>query len=638
MPLRDTPIRRKLMAITLGTSAVVVLITCGSFLGYEWLTFRRTTVQNLTTLGESTAATSTGAMAFDNPRDAAEILSALKTERHIVAAALYDAQGQLFSRYPTDAPDAVFPTLPQPDGYRFVTGRLNGFIPVIQVKGNQRYGTLYLSSDLDELYDRMRLYGGIAFVAIGISSLVAYTLSRILQGQISRPILALAETAKAISDRRDYSVRASNPGRDELGLLTDAFNHMLEQIEEQNRALQQAYDDLRQTQQAITQQERLRAVGQMASGIAHDINNAISPALLYVESLLEREPNLSARTRDYLTMVQRAIDDVAQTVGRLREFYRQREPQRSLAPVDLNRLIEQAAELTRVRWDDMSQQRGVAIEMQLALSPDLAPALGIESEIREALINLIFNAVDAISAGGSIAIRTRMAQRPVVPGQPLGGLDACVEVSDTGMGMDEETKRRCMEPFFTTKGERGTGLGLAMVYGTLQRHNAAVEIDSVVGRGTTIRLFFGVAGDIRKTAELGRDSGARPTRLRLLVVDDDVALLQSLSQALVDDGHDVTVASGGQAGIDALHAARQAGRQFDLVLTDLGMPQVDGRRVADAVKADAPGTKVCLLTGWGHLLDAATDVPESVDWVLNKPPKLRELREVLAAVTGPGPA
>jgi signal transduction histidine kinase/ActR/RegA family two-component response regulator len=633
MAYNDTPIRRKLMAMVLITSAVVVVLTCAAFLGYERLTFPRTAVRQLTTLGQITAASSTGALAFDTPHDAADILNALKAERHIRAAALYDSQGALFARYPADAPDGAFSARPQSDGFRFVDGRLDGYVPVIQAKGSQRLGTLYLTSDLEELYDRMRLYSGIACLAIAMSSLVAYPLSRMLQGQISRPILALAETAKAVSDRRDYSVRAQNLGRDELGLLTDAFNHMLEQIHEQNGALQQAYDDLRQTQQAITQQERLRAVGQMASGIAHDINNALSPALLYVESLLEREPNLSTRSRDYLVMVQRAVDDVAQTVGRLREFYRQREPQRSLAPVDLNRLIEQAAELTRARWDDMSQQRGIAIEMQLSLAPDLALALGIESEIREALINLIFNAVDAIAEGGAITIRTRMAARPVGRNEPVGPLDACVEITDTGAGMDEETKRRCMEPFFTTKGERGTGLGLAMVYGTLQRHNAVAEIDSVVGTGTTIRLFFSVAEDLRKLPEPGSDSPESRTRRHLLLVDDDAALLKSLRETLVDDGHEVTVASGGQAGIEAVQSAVNAGRPFDLVLTDLGMPQVDGRRVADAVKAVSPGTKVCLLTGWGHLMDTATDVPASVDWVLNKPPKLRELREVLAAVS-----
>ena len=134
-------------------------------------------------------------------------------------------------------------------------------------------------------------------------------------------------------------------------------------------ALHQAYDDLRQTQQAVMQQERLRALGQMASGIAHDINNAISPVALYTESLLEKEPNLSPRARDYLGTIQHAIEDVAQTVSRMKEFYRQRETQLTLLPVELNRLIQQVIDLSRARWSDMPQQRGVFIQMKTELAP-----------------------------------------------------------------------------------------------------------------------------------------------------------------------------------------------------------------------------------------------------------------------------
>ena len=171
-------------------------------------------------------------------------------------------------------------------------------------------------------------------------------------------------------------------------------------------ALNKAYEDLRQTQQIVMQQERLRSLGQMASGIAHDINNAISPISLYMELLLEREPNLSARTREYLETTQRAIGDVAHTVARMREFYREREPQLMLAPVDLNSMAQQVLELTRARWSDMPQARGTMIQLNSKLGAELPPVAGIESEIREALTNLVFNAVDAMPDGGKLTIRT----------------------------------------------------------------------------------------------------------------------------------------------------------------------------------------------------------------------------------------
>jgi signal transduction histidine kinase/ActR/RegA family two-component response regulator len=399
-------------------------------------------------------------------------------------------------------------------------------------------------------------------------------------------------------------------------------------------ALQQAYDDLRQTQQAVQQQERLRALGQMASGIAHDINNALSPVAIYTESLLEREPGLSVRTRQYLEITQRAIDDVAHTVGRMREFYRQPEKQLTLSPVDVNQLVQQVLDLTRARWNDMAQQRGIVVQIQTELAPDLPAIPGIESEIREALVNLIFNGVDAMPEGGSLTLRTRVS-----PGESPASASprhVHVEVEDTGLGMDEETRRRCLEPFFTTKGERGTGLGLAMVFGVVQRHNGEIEIESGPGKGTTVRLILPIAVASSETAEPTRPNKVL-SRLRILVVDDDPIIIKSLRDALEADGHAVIAANGGQEGIDVFRAAEN-GERFAVVITDLGMPRVDGRKVASAVKAAHPCTPVIMLTGWGQRLVAEGDIPPHVDRVLNKPPKLRELRTALTELMNPNPA
>jgi signal transduction histidine kinase/ActR/RegA family two-component response regulator/HAMP domain-containing protein len=392
-------------------------------------------------------------------------------------------------------------------------------------------------------------------------------------------------------------------------------------------ALQQAYDDLRQTQQAVMQQERLRALGQMASGIAHDINNAISPVALYTESLLENEPNLSARARDYLGTIQHAIEDVTHTVSRMREFYRHRDAQLSLTPIQLNPLIQQAADISRARWSDMPQQRGVSVELKMDLAPELPVVMGVESEIREALVNLIFNAVDAMPNGGTITLRTCTA--PPANGDASRG-SVLIEVIDTGVGMDEDTRRRCLEPFFTTKGERGTGLGLAMVYGIVQRLGAEIEIDSVVGQGTTMRLRLPIP-QTPTTATRETASGySIPSRRRILIVDDDPLLIKSLRDALETDGHVVTAANGGQAGIDTFQKSKETGEMFDVVITDLGMPNVDGRRVAAAIKRSSDSTPIIMLTGWGQRLNTEGDIPPHVDRVLSKPPKLKELREALA--------
>jgi CheY-like chemotaxis protein len=376
----------------------------------------------------------------------------------------------------------------------------------------------------------------------------------------------------------------------------------------------------------------LRALGQMASGIAHDINNAISPMALSTELLLETESELSPRTRKHLQMMQQATDDVAKTVARMKDFYRQREPQLTLAPVDMNALVQQVVDLTRARWSDMPQQQGVVIEMRTEFAQNPPAIMGVESEIREALINLVFNAVDAMPGGGTLTLRTRTVEHPPAPSKLRNVL---VEVADTGVGMDEETRSRCLEPFFTTKGERGTGLGLAMVYGVVQRHSADLEIDSAPGKGTTVRLGFAVSVGVAADAALLEAAPPVPSRLRILVVDDDPLILRALCEFLESDGHEVITANGGETGIDAFSAAQKRSKPFSIVITDLGMPRVDGRRVASFVKGASKSTPVILLTGWGQRLMAEGDVPPHVDCVISKPPKLRELREALALCVSP---
>ncbi|HWU13899.1 MAG TPA: PAS domain-containing protein [Caulobacter sp.] len=388
-------------------------------------------------------------------------------------------------------------------------------------------------------------------------------------------------------------------------------------------ALQAAYDDLRQSQQAILQQERLKALGQMASGIAHDINNALSPVSLYTEAMIETEPGLSPAGRSQLEVIRRAVEDVGQTIGKMREFYRLRETQLETEPVQLNQLVGQVLELTRARWNDMAMQRGVVIKVETALADDLPSVMGVASEIREALVNLVFNAIDAMPDGGVLTVST--VQAATGPGDAVR-----VSVSDDGIGMDAEARRRCLEPFFTTKGERGTGLGLAMVYGVAQRHGAELDIQSSPGAGATVSLTFARAMDDR--AAPNTLAAVPRRRLRLLLVDDDPVLLKALSDALESDGHVVTIANGGGAGIEIFETS-QGGDHFDAVFTDLGMPYVDGRRVAAAIKGLSATTPVILLTGWGQGLLADEDVPPHIDLVLGKPPKLRELRAALARFT-----
>ena len=235
MKPKHKSIQRKLMTVILLTTGAVLLLTCTVFFIYEYITYRDIKKTQLTTLGKIVAANSTAALAFDSKEDAAEILQALKAEKNIVAACLYDNEGHPFSAYSNQPSESDFPDTIGADGYLFKDGYLQGFQPVVQ--NEKRLGTLYLKTNLTDLYNRFRLYGLIAFIFISIAFLFAWFLSRLLQKKITKPILKLAETARIISDQGDYSVRASGGSNDEVGLLKDSFNQMLSQIEAQNEEI-----------------------------------------------------------------------------------------------------------------------------------------------------------------------------------------------------------------------------------------------------------------------------------------------------------------------------------------------------------------------------------------------------------------
>lgn len=397
-------------------------------------------------------------------------------------------------------------------------------------------------------------------------------------------------------------------------------------------SLQRAYDDLRRSQQSVIQQERLRALGQMASGVAHDINNALSPAAIYAQSLLEHASDLSDDARRQLDTIHRAIGDAARTVARLRDFARQEAGTETPQPLDLNRTVTEVLELTRARWSDMPMERGQVVQVVTELAPALPPVSGVPNEIRDGLINLILNAVDAMPEGGVLAVRSRYVAKGSRERKAPSGL-VQVEVVDTGIGMDETTRIHCLEPFFSTKGERGTGLGLAMVFGMAERHGAEIDIESEPGRGTTIRLSFPTTVEAPRGVEPTAMEPRAVASLRVLVIDDDLRLLTPLHNVLEHQGHSVVAAEGGEAGIAAYLAAAQAGEPFDVVITDLGMPRVDGRQVALAIKGHSPDVPIILLTGWGHGLDHDEHI-EGVDRILSKPPNLSELRAALADLTG----
>jgi len=374
-----------------------------------------------------------------------------------------------------------------------------------------------------------------------------------------------------------------------------------------------AYGELAAAQDQLVRTEKLRALGEMASGVAHDFNNLLASILGRAQLVLQRVQN--PQLRQWLQVIERAALDGAQTVRRLQEFTRIRRDEPFVA-VDLNEVVREALEITQSRWRDEAVSRGVPLEVRndLAALPKVA---GDPVELREALTNLILNAVDAMPDGGVLTLTTA-----------VGHGEIAVTVSDTGVGIPTTIRDRIFDPFFTTKGPQGTGLGLSMTYAILERHGARITVESEEGRGTIFHLTFRPATELEAPqAAPAAPASAGDVSLRCLVVDDEPTVGAMLRDVLETGGHRAVVVSDGSEAI-----ARFGAEPFDVVFTDLAMPRASGWQVARAIKEMAPAVPVVLVTGFGVELSPEERREHGVDLVLVKPLKIQEILDVVAQV------
>ncbi len=387
-----------------------------------------------------------------------------------------------------------------------------------------------------------------------------------------------------------------------------------QQVAERTAQLGDTLEQLRATQENIVRQERLSALGMMAGGIAHDFNNALTMMLGYGELLLPfMEESAPPREIGFLRNVINAANDAAHVVSRLRDFYRPAGGDEIRLAVDLNALVNEIVSLTIPKWKGRSRADGVQITVDTDLGsvPEIA---GNAAELREVMTNLIFNAVDAMPGGGGIRIGT--ARR---------GDGVAVSVSDTGIGMSEAEKERCLEPFFTTKGERGTGLGLSVVYGIVQRHGGGIEIETEEGRGTTFIISLPI--ETPRAAEEPPSFAEFDRQLKILVVDDQEIICELITEHLKVDGHDLAVAFDGNSALEAFRTSH-----FDLVITDQSMPGMNGEQLAAAIGILAPDTAIILLTGFAEEMHAAGNLPPDIDLVVGKPISAAALRSAIREV------
>jgi signal transduction histidine kinase len=390
-------------------------------------------------------------------------------------------------------------------------------------------------------------------------------------------------------------------------------------LTESNRQLATAMEVMQATQREMIQRERMNALGRMANGIAHDFNNGLAPIVGFSELLLNKPDLFSEpeKVRNYLQMIHAAAQSTSQVANRLREFYRRRDETETFAPVSINNLIKEVIPLTQPRWKDQALGAGIQINFRTELG-DVPTVPANESELREMLVNLVFNAIEAIPKRGTITMRTEVRRNRLL-----------LTVADDGVGMTEEVKARCMEPFFTTKHEQNTGFGLGMVYGIVRRHEAEIDINSEPGRGTDVIISLPLERSVRETepAEAPKPAPASLGRLRILVVEDEPLVRELLGVYLTEEQHEFVTAVNGRDGLDKFREGT-----FDIVMTDRAMPEMNGDALAAEIKRVKPSQAIILLTGFGDLMASTGEKPTGIDLVVGKPFTLGTLRNAIAKV------
>ena len=440
--------------------------------------------------------------------------------------------------------------------------------------------------------------GGGAPLVVEVSSNPLYDEMGRVRGAVTvdRDVTVKTELAKALEE--------------EARRTAELYELVSTEAERLERMVQERTAEVLALQEARARERRLAAIGQLAAGVMHDVNNALNP-IMAAAYLLDAHAENPAAVRDYAERIAKAAETGAATAARVGRFIRQEPLQgESEDEVDLSVVCDEVVALTRPLWAERARGGTVHLERELASG---ALIRGIAGELREALLNLVQNALDAMEGGGTLGLRTFAGEH-----------DVRLEVRDSGIGMTAEVRERAFEPFFTTKGRAGTGLGLAEVYGIVKRHRGRAEIESMPGAGTIIRLIFPryVRGE---PADRGDEAPASAAR-RVLLVEDQQDSRDFMRAVLKSDGHWVDAVGGVDEALELLEGASLA---YDVLVTDIGLADRSGWELVTAVRERWPSMRVGIVTGWEPGAGAGADG----DFVLRKPVRTSELLAHVAALS-----
>jgi PAS domain S-box-containing protein len=393
----------------------------------------------------------------------------------------------------------------------------------------------------------------------------------------------------------------------------DIFLHSLKNQEGGNHGMLVVHDLTNQkiTMEKLIHIEKLRALGSMAGGIAHDFNNFLTTILGNVQLLAMGIKDRGALRK--IRNIETAVNDGASTVRRLQTFtgFRQKLETKSRISI-INAVVKDIIDLTKPKWKDECEKNGIFINTKLELQYT-GPVSMHPSELREILTNLIFNSVDAIPKGGTITIRSYEKDSNVV-----------LQIEDDGIGMSKDIKKRVFDPYFTTKDVGSSGLGLSVSFGLIAQAGGAITVDSKEGKGTTFTITLPISGMKEVSSESPTAERSETQPLKILAVDDEKPIVDLLVTMLEGLGHKIIGVTDGQQAMDYMDK-----EDFDLVITDLGMPVISGWDIAAKAKNKKAGLPVVLITGWGAEYESKDLTEAGIDVILNKPFRFNELTKII---------